>query len=200
MAWVAFDRAVASATVFGLEGPIEHWRAEREAIREEVCREGFDRERNTFVQHYGGSTLDASLLAIPMTGFLPVDDPRVVGTVAAIERHLMQDGLLQRYSGHGEVDGLKGLEGAFLPCSFWLADVYHLMGREKEARGLFERLLGLRNDLGLLSEEYDPAAGRQLGNFPQAFSHVALINSVQAFGGAQASPARQRASGERAPA
>ena len=111
MAWVAFDRAVASATVFGLEGPVERWRAEREAIREEILREGFDSERNTFVQHYGGSTLDASLLAIPMTGFLPLDDPRVVGTVAAIERHLMQDGLLQRYTGHGEVDGLPGGEG-----------------------------------------------------------------------------------------
>ena len=132
-----------------------------------------------------------------MIGFLPLDDPRIVGTVAAIERDLCRTASCSA-TRPGEVDGLPRDEGAFLPCSFWLCDVYHLMGREDEARGLFERLLGLRNDLGLLAEEYDPAAGRQLGNFPQAFSHVGLINSAQSFAGDQASPARQRASGERA--
>jgi GH15 family glucan-1,4-alpha-glucosidase len=199
MAWLAFDRSIASAEMFGLDGPVEHWRAIREEIRAEVCEHGFHAERNTFVQYYGGENVDAALLFIPLIGFLPPDDPRVLGTVAAIEKELMRDGLVRRYSVMGEVDGLPGSEGAFLACSFWLCDVYRLCGRQAEATALFERLLGLANDLGLLAEEYDPRARRQLGNFPQAFSHVSLINS--AYGLARlADAAGERAAGERAPA
>jgi GH15 family glucan-1,4-alpha-glucosidase len=199
MAWLAFDRSIASAEMFGLDGPVEHWRAIREEIRAEVCEHGFHAERNTFVQYYGSENVDAALLFIPMIGFLPPDDPRVLGTVAAIEKELVRDGLVRRYSVMGEVDGLPGSEGAFLACSFWLCDVYRLCGRQAEATALFERLLGLANDLGLLAEEYDPRARRQLGNFPQAFSHVSLINS--AYGLARlADAAGERAAGERAPA
>jgi len=199
MAWMAFDRSIASAEMFGLDGPVEHWRAVRDEIRAEVCEHGFHAQRNTFVQYYGGENLDAALLFIPMVGFLPPDDPRVLSTVAAIEKDLMRDGLVRRYSVMGEVDGLPGGEGAFLACSFWLCDVYRLCGRRAEATALFERLLALANDLGLLAEEYDPRAGRQLGNFPQAFSHVSLINS--AYGLAMlADAAGERAAGERAPA
>jgi GH15 family glucan-1,4-alpha-glucosidase len=199
MAWLAFDRSIASAEMFGLDGPVEHWRAIREEIRAEVCEHGFHAERNTFVQYYGGENVDAALLFIPLIGFLPPDDPRVLGTVAAIEKELVRDGLVRRYSVMGEVDGLPGSEGAFLACSFWLCDVYRLCGRQAEATALFERLLGLANDLGLLAEEYDPRARRQLGNFPQAFSHVSLINS--AYGLARlADAAGERAAGERAPA
>jgi GH15 family glucan-1,4-alpha-glucosidase len=199
MAWLAFDRSIASAEMFGLDGPVEHWRAIREEIRAEVCEHGFHAERNTFVQYYGSENVDAALLFIPLIGFLPPDDPRVLGTVAAIEKELVRDGLVRRYSVMGEVDGLPGSEGAFLACSFWLCDVYRLCGRQAEATALFERLLGLANDLGLLAEEYDPRARRQLGNFPQAFSHVSLINS--AYGLARlADAAGERAAGERAPA
>jgi GH15 family glucan-1,4-alpha-glucosidase len=178
MAWVAADRAIKAVERFGLEGPIERWRALRATIHAEVCRQGFSSERNAFVQFYGGRTLDAALLMIPLVGFLPAGDPRAAGTVAAIERELMADGLVRRYSTASGVDGLPAGEGAFLACTFWLADNYAMMGRYDEARTLFERLLALRNDVGLLAEEYDPRDLRQLGNFPQAFSHVALINTA----------------------
>jgi GH15 family glucan-1,4-alpha-glucosidase len=196
MAWLAFDRMIASALLFGLDGPIDHWRAVREEIHAEICEHGFNSERNSFVQYYGASHVDAALLLVPMVGFLPVTDPRVQGTVAAIEQDLLQDGLLRRYAVMGAVDGLPGHEGVFLACSFWLCDVYSLCGREADARALFERLLGLCNDLGLLAEEYDPRAGRQLGNFPQAFSHISLINSAHGLTTPETS-VEQRASGER---
>jgi GH15 family glucan-1,4-alpha-glucosidase len=150
----------------------------RGKIHEEVCRRGFDPMRNAFVQSYDSTELDASLLLIPITGFLPAGDPRMVGTVRAIEHDLMEGGFVRRYRSRESLDGLPPGEGAFLPCTFWLADNYLLQGRIDEARELFERLLELRNDVGLLAEEYDPAARRQLGNFPQAFSHVALVNTA----------------------
>jgi GH15 family glucan-1,4-alpha-glucosidase len=179
MAWVAFDRAVRAVELHGLDGPVERWRQVRAEIHEEVCQRGYDAERNTFTQSYGSSELDASLLMIPLVGFLPASDTRVRGTVVQIERHLVSDGFVRRYIPHESVDGLPGREGAFLACTFWLADNYQLQGRHDEARRLYERLLGLCNDLGLLAEEYDPAAKRQLGNFPQAFSHVMLINTAR---------------------
>lgn len=180
MAWVAFDRAVRDIEQFGLEGPVERWRAIRDEIHESVCRRGFDQTIGSFTQYYGSSELDASLLMIPLVGFLPATDERVVGTVSAVEKGLMHDGLVARYQTktHENVDGLPGNEGAFLACSFWLADNYILAGRHKEARVLFERLVGLCNDVGLLAEEYDAVHHRQLGNFPQAFSHVSLINTA----------------------
>jgi GH15 family glucan-1,4-alpha-glucosidase len=197
MAWLAFDRMIASAEVFGLEGPVEHWREVRDTIHADICRNGFDNDRNTFVQYYGATSVDAALLFIPIVGFLPPDDPRVVGTVAAIERDLLRDGLLCRYRDIGDVDGLPGDEGAFLACSFWLCDVYQLSGRVADAHALFERLLGYANDLGLLAEEYDPRAGRQLGNFPQAFSHVSLINTAHALSVGSVGASEHRAAGER---
>ena len=181
MAWVAFDRAVRSIEEFGLDGPVERWREVRSSIHQEVCELGYDPKQNTFVQAFGDATLDASLLLIPLVGFLPPDDPRVQGTVAAIERRLLRDGFVMRYDTGTEVDGLPPGEGAFLACSFWLVDNYVLLGRYDEACALFERLLALRNDVGLLAEEYDPHSGRQLGNFPQAFSHLALINSAHSL-------------------
>jgi GH15 family glucan-1,4-alpha-glucosidase len=181
MAWVAFDRAVRSIEEFGLDGPLERWREVRAAIHDEVCARGFDASENTFVQSFGEATLDASLLLIPIVGFLPPDDPRVHGTVAAIERKLLREGFVMRYDTGTAVDGLPPGEGAFLACSFWLVDTYVLLGRYEEARALFERLLSLRNDVGLLAEEYDPRSGRQLGNFPQAFSHLALINAAHSL-------------------
>ena len=181
MAWVAFDRAVRSIEEFGLEGPLERWRGVRDAIHDEVCARGYDANENTFVQSFGDPTLDASLLLIPIVGFLPPDDPRVQGTVAAVERKLLREGFVMRYDTGTAVDGLPPGEGAFLACSFWLVDTYVLLGRYEEARALFERLLALRNDVGLLAEEYDPHSGRQLGNFPQAFSHLALINAAHSL-------------------
>jgi len=180
MAWFAFTCAAKAAEEFGLPGPVERWREIANQIHDQVCERGYDAERGTFTQFYGSRTLDASLLAIPLLGFLPATDPRVEGTVAAIERELMADGFLLRYPTEdgGSVDGLPPGEGAFLACTFWLVNVYALMGRTDEARALFERLLTLRNDLGLLSEEYDPKARRLVGNFPQAFSHLALINAA----------------------
>jgi GH15 family glucan-1,4-alpha-glucosidase len=177
MAWVAVDRGI-KAVEFGLDGPVERWRQLRGTIHAEVCQRGFDAKRNTFVQSYEGNALDASLLMIPLVGFLPASDPRVRGTVEAIERHLTADGFVARYATTEALDGLPPGEGAFLACTFWLADVLALLGRRDEACQLFERLLGLRNDVGLLAEEYDPAARRLLGNFPQALSHVALINTA----------------------
>jgi GH15 family glucan-1,4-alpha-glucosidase len=178
MAWVAFDRAIQSAEMFGLKGPIERWRALCVRIHADVCAHGFDPSLNCFVQVYGGQELDASLLLIPAVGFLSPHDPRVRGTVEAIERRLLVDGFLLRYDTEETLDGLSPGEGAFLACSFWLVDVYTLMGRHEDARRMFEKLLTLRNDVGLLSEEYDPRSRRLVGNFPQAFSHIALINSA----------------------
>ncbi|MEU1481093.1 glycoside hydrolase family 15 protein [Streptomyces sp. NPDC005760] len=189
MAWVAADRAVRALETYpDLRGDLDGWRALRDEVHREVCEKGFDPERNTFTQSYGSGELDASLLLIPRTGFLPPDDPRVVGTIDAIRAELDHGGLVRRYSAEEPaVDGLPGGEGTFLVCSFWLADALHMTGRTKEARDLFERLLGLANDVGLLSEEYDPVAGAQLGNFPQAFSHIGLVNTaLTLFGGQEA--------------
>jgi GH15 family glucan-1,4-alpha-glucosidase len=178
MAWVALDRAVRAAERWNLPAPLERWRALRQKIHDTTCREGFNPSKNSFVQWFGSDALDASLLLIPLVGFLPADDPRVIGTVATIGRELMFDGLIARYNTHQTEDGLPRGEGVFLACSFWYVDNLTLQGRRDEAYAMFERLLGLCNDVGLLAEEYDPQAHRQLGNFPQAFSHLALINSA----------------------
>ena len=189
MCWVAFDRAIESARRFGLEAPLDRWRQVRDTIHADICRHGFHGGRNSFVQAYGGEALDASLLLIPQVGFLPADDPRVIGTIAAIERELLRDGLVLRYATDQVNDGVGGEEGAFLACSFWLADAYVMLGRLDDATSLFGRLLALRNDLGLLAEEYDPVRKRLVGNFPQGFSHIGLINTafnlVEARGPAQ---------------
>jgi len=192
MTWVAIDRAIKAVERGGLEGPVERWRRLAATIHEEVCRSGFDAERRAFVQYYGSTELDAALLLMPLVGFLPVDDPRVVGTVRAIERELTVDGLVMRYRNQEHVDELPPGEGVFLACSFWLADVQVMSGRRAEALVLFERLLALRNDVGLLPEEFDPRARRALGNFPQAFSHVGLINTAHSLTLAQG-PAERRA-------
>jgi GH15 family glucan-1,4-alpha-glucosidase len=178
MAWVAVDRAIKNVERFGLDGPAAQWRRWRDTIHTEICQRGFDAERGAFVQSYGSKDLDASLLMMPLVGFLPVSDPRMRGTVEAIERHLTTDGLVARYATSAAVDGLPPGEAAFLLCTFWLADNFALLGRQAEARRLFERLLDIRNDVGLLAEQYDPRARRLMGNFPQAFSHVALINTA----------------------
>jgi GH15 family glucan-1,4-alpha-glucosidase len=178
MVWVALDRAVSDVEEFGLDGPVDRWRALRDEVHAQVCEKGFDAERNTFVQHYDSDEVDANLLNIPLVGFLPPDDPRVIGTVEAVERDLMVDGFVMRYRGDEDIDGLPPGEGAFLPCTYWLADALALIGRKAEAREIFQRLLDIRNDVGLLAEEYDPHLKRQLGNFPQAFSHVALVNTA----------------------
>jgi GH15 family glucan-1,4-alpha-glucosidase len=178
MAWVAFDRAIKSAEEFKLDCPLEHWRRLAAEIHADVCRRGFDRELGSFVQSYGSKQLDASLLLVPEVGFLPADDPRVRGTLRAIEQRLLIDGFVMRYDTEESRDGLPPGEGAFLACSFWLVDAYVLQNRWADARRLFNRLLALCNDVGLLSEEYDPRAGRLVGNFPQAFTHVALVNSA----------------------
>ena len=193
MVWVAFDRAIKIREQRGGSSPaLEHWREVRDKIHEDVCSKAFDTEIGSFVQAYGSKALDASLLLLPLVGFLPPTDPRIIGTVAAIEQRLMADGFVCRYD-TGEVgDGLPPGEGAFLACSFWLADNFILQGRISEARELFERLVGLRNDVGLLAEEYDPRLRRQLGNFPQAFSHVALVNTAFNLTRSQG-PAKQRA-------
>ncbi|RAI54130.1 glycoside hydrolase family 15 protein [Roseicella frigidaeris] len=198
MAWVAIDRSVRAIEEFGLPGPLEEWRAVRARIHRDVCRRGFDRQRGCFVQAYGAPHLDASLLMIPLVGFLPPEDPRVRGTVEAIERELMVEGFVRRYDTGSDVDGLPPGEGAFLACSFWLADNYVMLGRRPEARSLFERLLALRNDVGLLAEEYDPKAQRLVGNFPQAFSHIALVSTAGNLTRTEAAPAEQR-SGRQAP-
>ncbi len=178
MAWVAMDRAVKEAESRGAADRMEPWRRLRRRIHGEICTHGFDAGKKSFVQAYGSSALDASALMIPLVGFLPATDPRMLGTVAAIERELLQDGLVRRYRTEDGSDGLEGGEGVFLACSFWLADNLVLQGRAGEARALFRRLAGLANDVGLLAEEYDPATCRQLGNFPQAFSHLALIGTA----------------------
>ncbi|MFJ3878888.1 glycoside hydrolase family 15 protein [Streptomyces sp. NPDC090077] len=183
MAWVAADRAVRTLeNAPQLPGDVERWRAMRDEVHRDVCDKGYDPERGTFTQYYGSRELDAATLLIPRVGFLPPDDPRVIGTVDAVRAELGSSGLVRRYSTEGpSVDGLPGDEGAFLACSFWLVDALHMTGRTKEARELFEKLLAVRNDVGLLAEEYDTRAGRQLGNFPQAFSHVGLVNTAIAL-------------------
>ena len=180
MAWVAFDRGIRMIEKFGVKGPVDRWRKVREQIHAQVCKEGFHRGRNSFTQAYGVKEIDASLLLLPLVGFLPIQDHRVTGTVKAIEKHLLRDGLLLRYDTAKVSDGLPPGEGAFLACNFWLVEVYVLQGRHEEARAHFEKLLSLRNELGLLSEEYDASHGL-IGNYPQAFSHIALINAALAL-------------------
>lgn len=194
MAWVAFDRAVKAVEGFGADGPVERWRGIRDTIHEEVCAKGYDTKKRAFTQAYGSEALDAALLMIPLVGFLQAHDPRVSSTVAAVERELTQDGLVLRYRTEQSDDGLPAGEGVFLLCSFWLADNYALLGRAREARALFEWLLALRNDVGLLSEEYDPVARHQLGNFPQALSHVGLVNTALNLTEREHAPARERES------
>ncbi len=178
MAWVAFDRGIKSATEFGMKGPIDGWKRIRAAIHEQVCRYGYDAKRKTFVQVYGEPQLDASLLLMAGVGFLPPQDPRVASTISAIEQELFIDGFVRRYDTGATHDGLPAGEGLFLACSFWLADAYQLIGRDADSHAMFERLLALRNDVGLLAEEYDPSRRRLVGNFPQAFSHIALVNTA----------------------
>ncbi|MER7541832.1 glycoside hydrolase family 15 protein [Actinomadura sp.] len=192
LAWAGVDRMVQGAERYGLEGPVDKWKALRQEIHDDVCANGFDAERGTFTQFYGSRGLDAALLLIPQVGFLPWNDPRVVGTVDEVQRELYRDGFMLRYDtgADGGVDGLPGDEGSFLACTFWLADALHGIGRTKQATELFERLLDLRNDLGLLSEEYDTAAGRQIGNTPQAYSHVGLVNTARHLSGTR--PAHHR--------
>jgi len=194
MVWAAFDRAAKTIEQFGTEGPLDRWRALRDHIHAEVCARGFDCARGAFTQTFGAKHLDASLLLLPIIGFLPASDPRVIGTIEAIQRELVVDGFVRRYRTGPAVgiNGLAGSEGAFLACSFWLVDALVLAGRPDEARALFERLLAVRNDVGLLSEEYDPHERRLIGNFPQAFSHVALINSARNLS-REDGPAQQRA-------
>jgi GH15 family glucan-1,4-alpha-glucosidase len=179
MAWVAFDRAATTVERFGQPGDADRWRRLGQEIHDQVCRDGWDADRKTFTQSYGSKALDAALLLIPRVGFLPGDDPRVVGTVEAVQRELVSDGFVQRYPTDESEDGLPPGEGAFLPCSFWLADALAMAGRREEAQALYDRLAGLANDVGLFSEEYDTETGRLVGNFPQAFTHVALVTSAE---------------------
>lgn len=195
MTWVAFDRGIKSAEKFGLQAPLAEWRVLRERIHADVCANGFDPEQNTFVEHYGAKVLDASVLLIPAVGFLPPRDPRVLGTLEAIERHLMVDGFVMRHDPREQPDRSEQLEGAFLACSLWLADAYVLAGEIQRAKELFERVAGIANDIGLLAEEYDTTERRQAGNFPQALTHIALINTANNLTAAKAStekPAMQR--------
>jgi GH15 family glucan-1,4-alpha-glucosidase len=178
MAWVAFDRAIKSFERFGVDAPFERWRTLRDAICREVCEKGFDAEQNTFVESYGSQRLDASILLLPAVGFLPATDPRIRGTIAAIEQHLMRDGFVLRHDPREVSDETPPIEGAFLACSLWLADAHVLAGDTVKARALFDRVVAVANDLGLLAEEFDPGAGRQTGNFPQALTHIALINTA----------------------
>jgi GH15 family glucan-1,4-alpha-glucosidase len=198
MAWVAFDRTIKSAENFGLEGPLEEWRRLRDEICDDVCTHAYNKKLGTFVQAYGSDQLDASLLMVPCVGFLPVSDPRIAATIAAIERRLLRDGLVIRYCTEDVTDALPSGEGAFLACSFWLVDVYILQERFEEAENLFRRLVGLCNEVGLLSEEYDPSSRRLIGNFPQAFSHMALVNSAYNLTRVR-KPLLQRAQDEHAP-
>jgi GH15 family glucan-1,4-alpha-glucosidase len=183
MAWVALDRAIKNHERYDGKGDVKRWRKNRDMLHKEICKKGFSTKLNSFTQSYGENTLDASCLRMVMVGFLPVDDPRILGTIAAIEKGLMRDGLVERYDTSKSGDGLKGGEGAFLPCTFWLVVCYWLTGRQDEACALFERVLALRNDVGLLSEEYDARAGRMLGNFPQALTHIALVHAAFTLSG-----------------
>jgi GH15 family glucan-1,4-alpha-glucosidase len=186
MAWVVFDRGVRLAERFGLEAPLDRWRQVRDTIHAEVCELGYDAERRTFTQYYGSRELDASVLNIPLVGFLPGADERVTGTIDAVRRELGRDGFVSRYSTAETDDGLPGDEGQFLACSFWLVSALAFNGRVDEARTLFERLVALSNDIGLLAEEYDVAHQRQVGNFPQAFSHLTLVLAARDIAAAQA--------------
>jgi GH15 family glucan-1,4-alpha-glucosidase len=198
MAWVAFDRAVRAITEFGEEGPLDRYRELRDKIHRDVCQNGFSQKRNSFTYEYGGDEVDASLLQIPLVGFLPADDPRVRGTLAAIEKDLLvDDTFVLRYRSHPGLDGMPPGEGAFLACSFWLVSNYVMQNRRDDAERLFKSLLALRNDLGLLAEEYDPHAKRLLGNFPQAFSHLALVDAAQALSEQRHQPAEHRVAPER---
>jgi GH15 family glucan-1,4-alpha-glucosidase len=192
MAWVAFDRAVRTIEEFGLTGDLDRWRETRDEIHAEVCREGFDARLGAFTQHYGSGTLDASLLLIPLVGFLPASDERVRATIEAVRHDLSEDGLVLRYRSDDGVDGLPAGEGVFLPCSFWLVTCLELLGDHDAAHSLFERLVGLTNDLGLVAEEYDPVTKRMLGNFPQAFTHLELVNSAFTLATAHPSPMELR--------
>ena len=186
------EQLVKAVEQHGYEGPVEHWRKVRDAIHADVCKKGYSAKRGAFVQSYRSRELDASLLLIPMTGFLPCSDPRVKSTIEAIQRELTHDGFVMRYRTRKSLDGLPPGEGVFLACSCWLADCLIMLGRRDEARELFERICKLANDLGLLAEEYDPRTGRQLGNFPQAFTHVALVNTAMNLS-AEQKPVEQRA-------
>jgi GH15 family glucan-1,4-alpha-glucosidase len=197
MSWLAFDLTIKDAETFQLEGPLARWRSVRDEIHRTVCEQGYSRTKRAFTQSFGDEELDASLLLIPQLGFLPISDPRVVSTIAAIERELLVGGFVRRYRTESGADGLPPGEGIFIPCSFWLAQAYELMGRHIEADALIDRLLALRNDVGLLSEEYDASAKRQVGNFPQAYSHLALVQSLLAGESRLAVPApadKQRSS------
>lgn len=196
MTWVAFDRAIKSAEKFGFKAPLAEWRSLRETIHRDVCDRGFDKDQNSFVESYGANVLDASILLLPSVGFLPPSDPRVIGTLAAVEKYLMRDGFVLRHDPRRVSDEQEPIEGAFLACTLWLADAHVLAGHIEKAETLFERVLGVANDLGLLAEEYDPIAGRQTGNFPQALTHIALINTAHNISAAKAAstkPAVQRA-------
>jgi GH15 family glucan-1,4-alpha-glucosidase len=190
MAWAGVDRMVQAVERFDREGPLDRWRALRAQIFREVCEQGYDADRGTFTQYYGGTELDAALLLLPRVGFLPWDDERVAGTVRAVEQDLVDGGFVYRYRTEAGVDGLAGGEGAFLACSFWMVDALHGLGRVDDARALFERLLSLRNDVGLLAEEWDPRTQRQVGNFPQAFSHEPLVTSAELLSGVRPSTTR----------
>jgi GH15 family glucan-1,4-alpha-glucosidase len=195
MSWVAFDRGIKSAETFGFKAPLLHWRTLREAIHRDVCSKGFDAEENAFVESYGSKLLDASVLLLPSVGFLPADDPRIRGTIAAVEKHLMRDGFVLRHDPRELPAGQPALEGAFLACSLWLADAYVLSGDVDKAQELFDRVVGIANDVGLLAEEYDSGARRQTGNFPQALTHIALVNTAHNLSAARQKsekPAMQR--------
>jgi GH15 family glucan-1,4-alpha-glucosidase len=196
MTWVAFDRGIKSAEKFGFKAPLAEWRSLRETIHRDVCEKGFDVGQNSFVEAYGANVLDASILLLPSVGFLPPSDPRVVGTLDAVEKYLMRDGFVLRHDPRRVTDEKEPIEGAFLACTLWLADAHVLAGRLDKAETLLERVFGVANDLGLLAEEYDSIAGRQTGNFPQALTHIALINTAHNISAAKAAsskPAVQRA-------
>lgn len=192
MAWVAFDRAIDIAEKQGLDAPLERWKKIREEIREQILERSFNKKLNSFVQYYDADLLDAATLRIPLVGFLPADDERMKSTVAAIEKDLIVDGYLHRYQTSSNVDGLPQGEGAFLMCTLWYADVLHMMGRKKESRDVFERILAITNDVGLLSEMFDPPNKRLIGNFPQAFSHVGLVNTALRLSGSGDVPEKFR--------
>jgi GH15 family glucan-1,4-alpha-glucosidase len=191
MTWVAFDRAIKSAEKFGFKAPLDEWKKLRDTIHRDVCEKGFDRKLNSFVESYGSQLLDASILMLPSVGFLPGDDPRVRGTLAAIEKYMMRGGFVMRHDPREPADRKQPIEGAFLACTFWLADAYVLTGEIDKAQELFDRVVKVANDLGLLAEEYDSANSRQTGNFPQALTHIALINTAHNLSDAK-KPAMQR--------
>jgi GH15 family glucan-1,4-alpha-glucosidase len=196
MAWVAYDRAIRMVEEFGVgdgdtSSRVPHWRAIRDRIHRDVIENGYDASQNAFTQSYGSNALDASVLLIPTHGFLPPEDPRVLGTIRAIERNLVREGFVRRYATELSLDGLPGDEAPFLACSFWLADAYAATGRIRDAEAMFERLLSIRNDLGLLAEEYEPKHGRLLGNFPQGFSHLTLIHTATVLASSEARVGRQ---------